>query len=56
MDTTSNFQTIYQSNLYNLKDWCKEKDVNPAKAKALKGVSTTGYSDDTVKKSPYKHR
>ena len=49
MDTTSNFQTIYQSNLYKLKDWCKEKDVNPVKAVALKGVSKTGYSDDTVK-------
>ena len=49
MNTESDFQTTYQSNLYKLKEWCKEHDVNPVKAIALKGVSKTGYSDDLVK-------
>ena len=49
MNTESDFQTAYESNLYKLKEWCKEHDVNPVKAIALKGVSKTGYSDDTVK-------
>ena len=49
MNTGLDFQTAYQSNLYKPKEWCKEKDVNPVKAIALKGVSKTGYSDDTVK-------
>ena len=56
MDTTSNFRLFISPIYITLRIGVKEKDVNPAKAKALKGVSTTGYSDDTVKKSPYKHR